>query len=436
MNLHKIGFSLFFAITITFQLKAQQILTIEDAVKIALENNYSIRIASNNVKVGEINNNVANAGMLPIVNATVSNSNNIQDTELTFQDGTERVIDGVETFNLQYGAQLEWTIFDGFRMFARHDQLKELEKLSETELKFTILSTVSDVFTTYYEITQVQQQLVALDTTIVISKQRLETAQNRYTIGKASKLEVLNAEVDLNTDNTARLNQHQLYANTKIRLNEILARDVTTDFAVQDSIVVDKKLMLNNLISLAEQQNPQLQIQIINKKIQELERKLIKANRLPTLQIVTGYNFARSENPVGFATQSYVKGLNYGFTASVPLFNGLLQNRSEKIAKLQVENTEIAIQQQIQLLQSQLASTYQTYLTNLELIELEAKNEEIAKENLDITLDKFSIGTIPAIEFRTAQVNYVNAKVRYSNSQYQAKLSEIALKELAGSISL
>ncbi len=436
MNLQKIVLNLVFAFTITFQITAQEILTIEEAVKIALENNFNIRIASNNVKVGEINNNVANAGMLPIVNANIANNNNIQDTELTFQDGRETTIDGVETFNLQYGAQLDWTIFDGFRMFARHDQLKELEKLSETELKFTILSTVSDVFTNYYEITQLQQQLIALDTTIVISKQRLEIAQNRYTIGKASKLEVLNAEVDLNTDNTARLNQQQLYANTKISLNEILGRDVTTNFTVQDSIVVDKKLMLNNLISLAEQQNPQLQIQIINKKIQELERKLIKANRLPTIQISTAYNFARSENPVGFVTQSFTKGLNYGFTASVPLFNGLLQNRSEKIAKLQVENSEIAIQQQIQLLQSQLASTYQTYLTNLELIELEAKNEEIAKENLDITLDKFSIGTIPAIEFRTAQVNYVNAKVRYSNSQFQAKLSEIALKELAGSISL
>lgn len=420
----------------TFLVKGQEVLTIEDAVKIALENNYSIRIATNDLKVSEINKNAGNAGMLPIANATVTNANNIQDTELTFQDGTERVQDGVETFNIQYGAQLEWTIFDGLRMFARYDQLGELEKLGETQLKFAVLSTVSDVFTTYYEITQAQQQLVALDTTIVISKQRLETATNRYTIGKASKLEVLNAEVDLNTDITARLTQNQLFANTKIRLNEILARDVTTDFIVLDTILVDKELMLDNLIALAEQQNPELQVQIINKRIQELERKLIKANRLPTVQLTTGYNFSRSENPVGFATQSFNKGLNYGFTATLPLFNGFLQNRNEKIAKLQVENSTIAIEQQLQLLQSQLASTYQTYLTNLELIDLEAKNEEIAKENLDITLDKFSIGTIPAIEFRAAQVNYVNAKVRYTNSQYQAKLSEIALKELAGSISL
>lgn len=436
MNLREILFSFTFIITLFYTVSAQKILTIEEAVQIALQNNYNIRIASNDLKIDEKNKSLGNAGILPVVSTNFTRNNNVQDTELTFSDGTDRVTNGIKTFNQSYGAQLQWTIFDGFRMFARYDQLKELENLGETELKFTILSTVSDVFTTYYEITQLQQQLAALDTTIVISKQRLETAKNRYTIGKASKLEVLNAEVDLNTDITARLNQTQLFANAKIRLNEIMARNVHAEFSVVDTILVDKDLVLNDLISLAEEQNPQLQLQIINKKIQELDRKQIKANRMPTISVNTGYNFTRSENPIGFATQSQGEGLNYGITASIPIFNGFLQNRNEQIAKIQSENSEIAIAQQTQTLQSQLASAYQTYLTNLELIDLEAKNEEIAKENLDITLDKFKIGTIPAIEFRAAQVNYVNAKVRYGNSQFQAKLSEIALKELAGSISL
>ncbi|MFM2369511.1 MAG: hypothetical protein RL619_1821, partial [Bacteroidota bacterium] len=111
------------------------------------------------------------------------------------------------------------------------------------------------------------------------------------------------------------------------------------------------------------------------------------------------------------------------------------QNRNEKISQIQIDNSKIAIDQQNQALNSQLAISYQTYLTNLELIALEEKNEAIAKQNLNITLDKFKIGTITTLEFRTAQLNYVNAKVRYSNAQFQAKLSEIALKEIAGNLS-
>ena len=82
-----------------------------------------------------------------------------------------------------------------------------------------------------------------------------------------------------------------------------------------------------------------------------------------------------------------------------------------------------------------MTTTFQTYLTNLELTKLEQKNESIAKQNLAITLDKFRIGTITTLEFRTAQLNYTTAKVRNSNAQFQAKLSEISLKELAGNLS-
>ena len=114
----------------------------------------------------------------------------------------------------------------------------------------------------------------------------------------------------------------------------------------------------------------------------------------------------------------------------------MAQNRNEKIAQLQIDNSKLTIEQQNLALQSQLATSFQTYTTNLELISLEEKNEAIAKQNLAITLDKFKIGTITTLEFRTAQLNYVNAKVRNSNVQFQAKLSEIALKELAGTINL
>ena len=81
-----------------------------------------------------------------------------------------------------------------------------------------------------------------------------------------------------------------------------------------------------------------------------------------------------------------------------------------------------------------MALAYQTYQTQLQLSELEEKNVQIAQQNLNITLDKFRIGTITTFEFRTAQLNFVEAKTRYSNTLYQAKLAEIGLRELAGNL--
>lgn len=419
----------FFAIS---NVNAQDLLTVEDATRIALENNFEIKISKNDLEIDQTNASAGNAGMLPKLIASITDNNSIQNQNQTRSDGTVNSLDNAKNNSLNYGVMLDWTVFDGLRMFAKKEQLKELQKLGENQLKLTILTKISDVNATYFDLVQQQQQLVALDSTLNISNQRLNLAQNRFSIGKASKLEVLNAQVDLNTDKVNVLKQKELYSNTKTILNQLLARDVTTNFTVINTITIDTTLKLPELITLAEQQNPALQTQIINKRVSELELKQVKSGRYPTVRVNAGYAIGQSQSSLGFVTESSSKGLNYGFTASLNLFDGFAQKRNEKIASLQIDNSSIQIEQQTTALYTQLTTAFQTYLTNLELIELEEKNEAIAKQNLDITLDKFRIGTITTLEFRTAQLNYVTATVRYSNAQFQAKLSEIALRELAG----
>lgn len=414
--------------------EAQELLTLEQAIGEALQNNYDIRISRNEVRIEDANFSVGNAGMLPTVGVQVTDNNSVQNSSQTRSDGTVTELDNARNNSLNYGVVLDWTIFDGFRMFARYDQLEQLKKLSEAELKLNILTKVGDVTATYYDLVRQQQQLKALDTAIVISNQRVTLAQNRFTIGKASKLEVLNAQVDLNADISELLRQQELYANTKALLNELMARPAATQYRVVDDIDVDEALLLPELSNLALSQNPQLQALIISRRVAELQLKQVRAGRYPTIAVNTGYNFADSQSSLGFTTQSSARGWNYGFTARLNLFDGLFQNRSERIAKIQIENSSLAIEQQNQALDTQLTTAYQTYLTNLELTRLEQKNEQIAKDNLDITLEKFRIGTITTLEVRTAQLNYINAKVRYINARYQSKLSETSLKELAGTL--
>lgn len=421
---------------LVLQTHAQQMLTLEEAVEITLENNYDIRLSKNLSKVDSLGVSYGYAGMLPRAFAQVSTNNSVQNITQTRSDGNVISLDNAKSNSVNYGVGLDWTIFDGFRMFAHYDQLKELEKLGKTELQSTLLNRVGDVMIVYYDLVQQQQQLRALDSTLVISEQRVELADNRFKIGKASKLEVLNAQVDLNTDKTLYIKQKELYENTKIQLNEIMARDTDANFKVSDEVMISTDLQLDVLERLAAEQNPELQAQLISKRISELELKQIKGNRYPRVSATTGYNFANSESSLGFTTKNNARGWNYGFSASIDIFNGSVQNRNEKKAELQIKNATIAIEKQSQTIKHQLNTVFQTYLTNLSLIDLETNNEEIAKENLDITLAKYKIGTIPTIEFRTAQLNYINASLRLSNAKYQAKLSEVMLKQLAGNLSL
>lgn len=422
-----------FCICIT-KTNAQEVLTIEDAIRIALENNFEIKIAKNNLKISETNVAIGNAGMLPSATASVTDNNSIQNSSQTRQDGTTTSLDNAKNNNLSYGVSLDWTIFDGMKMFAKYDQLKEFQNMSDAQMKLTILNKVSNVNTVYYDLIQEQQKLADLDSTIVISQKRLEFIKNRYTIGKNSKLDVLNAQVDLNTDLGNLVKEKQVYANAKTLLNQILARDLKKDFVVTSGINVDRQLKLDELMTLAEKQNPELVMQIINTKIAELDLKQIKGERYPIVRLTSGYNFSESQSSLGFTSQASSRGLNYGFTASLNLFDGNLQNRNEKIAKMQIDNSKLAVDQQLIQLRSNVIIAYQLYLTNLDLITLEENNTAIAKQNIEITAEKFKIGTITSVEFRAAQLNYINSRIRLSTAQYQAKLSEITLRELAGNL--
>lgn len=269
----------------------QEMLTVQDAVKTAIENNYQIITATNNLKIDSIGVTPGFAGMLPTVQASITDNRRSQNLSQVRLDGTQVEQDNAKNNSLNYGVAMDWTLFDGLRMFANYEQLKENQKLGEAELKQVILTNVGEVMITYYDLVQQQQQLSALDSTIIISKQRVELAKNRFSIGKASKLEVLNAQVDLNTDQTLMQRQKELYANTKIQLNQQLARDLKLDFEVIAEIFVDESLLLPTLETLVINNNPQLNAEKIGKRISELQLKQIKASRYPTLFATTGYNF-------------------------------------------------------------------------------------------------------------------------------------------------
>ncbi|HUH46481.1 MAG TPA: TolC family protein, partial [Arenibacter sp.] len=300
---------------------AQQLLSVEDAVAIALDNNYGIRLAKNNLKIDQNDVTWGNAGILPRVEANIVDNNSIQDLSQVRSDGSVMDRSNARNNSLNYGVRMDWTLFNGFGMFARYDQLKQLEALGETQLKQTILDRVSNTMIVYYELVQQKQELAAMDSTLTISQQRVELAENRFTIGKASKLEVLNAQVDINTDRTLYARQMERYAHTKIKLNEILARDPKTDFTVVEFMLVDESLSLPILEELAKEQNPNLQAQLINKRIAELEFKRVRAARYPTIVGTTGYNFSESESSLGFTTSSSAQGFNYGISASINLFD-------------------------------------------------------------------------------------------------------------------
>ncbi|WP_026063240.1 TolC family protein [Pedobacter arcticus] len=417
---------------------AQEKLNLKDAITIALENNYSIKLSNNENAIAKNDLNYANAGFLPSVTGNLTDVNNIQTSKTDLANGDVRDVNNAKTSNLNYGVGLNWKVFDGFKMFADYDRLQELEKLGELNAQLTVQNTIAAVVESYYNLASQKKQLVAIETALEVSTIRLNNAKSRYTLGKGSKLELLAAKVDLNADTTQLLMQQDRIRNEKVNLNQLMARNLETSFEIDDDILIDKDLVYQTLKTLIDSQNPDLKTAQINKKISEIYVKQVKANRYPVISLNSGYNFAKS-TPLqnGFAPlRSNTRGLNYGLTASVNIFNGGQQNRSERNAKLLADNSGLDLERIKQDVDAQLLTSFQNYQTSLQLISLEEKNVEVAEENLKITLEKYKLGSIVPLELREAQRNYMDATARYANALYQAKISEITLKEITGTIAL
>ncbi|WP_400262110.1 TolC family protein [Sphingobacterium sp. SG20118] len=246
----------------------------------------------------------------------------------------------------------------------------------------------------------------------------------------------LNVQVNLNSDESLRLKKIETIRNLKTELNRLMARDLNNDFQVEEQFHFNENLKMDDLLIQASSQNLELQLIKLDKRIAELELKDVKSRRLPIVRLNSGYNFSSSESSLGFVSQSSARGLTYGVTASFNIFDGFNQRRIERIAKIGVKKAGIQIERSKALVDASIVKAYQSYMTNISLAKLEYKNERIAKQNLGITLDKYKIGTISAVEFRDAQENYVNAMSRLKEANYLAKLSEIGLKELVGNLDL
>jgi outer membrane protein len=285
MNKHFFYTLAFLIIGCTQFVVAQDTLRLQDAITIALKNNYDIRLVKNDVQIARNNTNIGNAGMLPSLGGTFDEGGSRQNTVQTPATGDERRANGVRSTNQSYGVVLDWTIFDGLQMFANYERLKELQKQGEVNAKLTILSTISDVVNAYYAIVRQQQLVKATDSALKISLLRVTIADNKLKIGRGSKLDVLTAKVDYNTDTTLYLQQKNLLATSRITLNQLVARDLNIVFFAEEKLEMEKNLQLAELETLTQQLNPALQNAFINKRIAELNFKQVKGTSVPGVRV-------------------------------------------------------------------------------------------------------------------------------------------------------
>lgn len=416
--------------------QAQEVLTIEEAVQIGLENNYSIRISGNNAEISENNFSLGNAGFFPLIFADVMKSRSIEDSETVFADGNipNRSDEGAESTTTSAGVRLDWTIFDGLQMFTSYNRLQHLRDMGEDQFRLTIEQTIADITNVYYNIVLQKKAVAVLENTLEVSQERIRIAETKKDLGSGSEYDLLQARADLNADSAALIRQEVQLANARILLNELLARDINEQFDVNEDIDLQQQMKYVQLEQKMMADNTVLGIARINQDVAKLEIREIQGERYPEVVINLGYNYNKNESGSGFIEFSRSNGLNYGLTARVDLFNGFDINRRVENARINLKNQELELEQQRKELEGNLSSEYQNYTNALKLVDLESQNMEYARRSLDIALERFQLGTITSVELREAQRTLIAAENRLIQAQFEAKMAETELLRISGQL--
>jgi len=411
---------------------AQDTLQLSTAIQLGLKNNFNIQISEGEKEISVNNNILGNAGFLPTVVADASQRYTTENTSLTFFNGAEQTRDGAKSNNTAASALINWTLFDGTRMFYAKDRLETQEKQAFAQNDAVIQNTVASIGTEFYTVALEQIRLRLFGENVSLSEERLEIAKNKFEYGKAAKMEYLQAQVDLNNDKSNYLIQDQRLAAAKAVLNELLAQDVTKDFYAFFDPQLNTSLEFESLKSSMESGNPQLAASRYQVSVAMLEQKEIRGERLPSIGVNAGYNFGRSEAEAGQLLKRKSSGYNYGLTANWLLFDGFNLNRRLQNAKIIAENTSINYQALKLNLERGLYEVYLSYKNNIELYGLEQSNLTVAQENNEIAMERYKVGNSSPLELREAQINLLEARLRLLNAAYSVKVGEIDLLLLAG----
>ncbi len=434
--LHKPLFALF-ATVFSTSLVAQEAerLSKSETIEMALEYNYDIKVAKNNATQAFNNASIYNSGYLPVLNANAGGDYNITSTTATFADGSEQYASGLRTNALNAGVGLNYTLYDGNGRKYNYEILKENYNISELQARQIIESSLINIFAVYYEIARLTQNKINLVQTLDISRERMLRSQYSYEYGQNTQLDVLNAQVNFNTDSINYLNISQELENTKRNLNVLLGRDVDIHFEVDTTVIYAQNLSQDILVEKTLQNNVfVLQNQSF---VRNSENNIVvsKSGFLPKVNLNAGYNWSQRDNgAISFFQKQASNGTSAGLSLSWNIFDGGFTKTMVQNAKINLDTQRIIEEQNKQSIQRDAQNAWGFYQNSLFVLQAETKNLETNRRNFQRTQEQYKLGQITNIVFREAQQNLLLSSLNFNRAKYEAKIAELALFQLSGEL--
>ncbi len=417
---------------------ASELLSVEQAIRIGLQNNYTIGIARHDAEIAANNKGKGTANFLPRLDA----SGSFRYDAVNRDTGSPSSFGNYDTRTWASELQLNWTLFDGFRMFADRRRYDELALAGSSAARDRIEATVVAIMQSFFNLVQQEQLLDVARDTRDVSRTRLERETVRNDLGGASTTDLLNARVNFNIDQSDLLDRELAVTVARKELNILLARDPLERIAVKKEITIPPlQQSFDDILAEARRRNSALRTARHNLRAAQESVRIAQSSFWPRLDLATGYGYsdrALLGGDVGQQADRTDRSINAsaGLVLSFNLFNGNIDSINLQNARLEALNSELALRDTENEIAGLVRETHATFLKRLEKLHLEEQNLETAARNLDLQKERYAVGASDSLDFRDAQVKFAEAQVRLIVARYDARISLLELHRLTGSIEI
>ncbi|MDA0682035.1 MAG: TolC family protein, partial [Bacteroidetes bacterium] len=392
----------------------QNTLSLMDAIKIGMLENYDIQISEKNQNISKINNNWANAGGLPSINLSAKKEEALSDQS---NNPASFIQEKLRSSAINGNANVSWTLFNGFAIKANKERLNNLEEISNNNATLTIENTIQGIILQYYNCVLQKKRLELLQKVVALAKNRLEYEQTKYEIGVSSKIDLLQIENAMLTDSANIILQKLNYSNAIKNLNLTLATNVETNWILTDEMDTEIKLFnYEDLKTSTLANNTNIKNQYYNIQLSKQDIKLAMSPFYPVISVNSGAAYNESTYDIGDLSNTMDntgESINYfaNFSVNFRIFDGgkLYQNlRSLKIQKeindLQLEKIQKEVLYQLSLTNDKYNSLITTYSLN-------QKAFKIAETNYGLATDQQNMGVINSFMLRDIEIAYISSGI-------------------------
>ena len=415
----------------------QNTLSLMDAIKIGMLENYDIQISEKNQNISKINNNWANAGGLPSINLSAKKEEALSDQS---NNPASFIQEKLRSSAINGNANVSWTLFNGFAIKANKERLNNLEEISNNNATLTIENTIQGIILQYYNCVLQKKRLELLQKVVALAKNRLEYEQTKYEIGVSSKIDLLQIENAMLTDSANIILQKLNYSNAIKNLNLTLATNVETNWILTDEMDTEIKLFnYEDLKTSTLANNTNIKNQYYNIQLSKQDIKLAMSPFYPVISVNSGVAYNESTYDIGDLSNTMDntgESINYfaNFSVNFRIFDGgkLYQNlRSLKIQKeindLQLEKIQKEVLYQLSLTNDKYNSLITTYSLN-------QKAFKIAETNYGLATDQQNMGVINSFMLRDIEIAYISSGISAQQAAYNLMESKVALLKITGGI--